>query len=341
MKLFNSYICTLLIDFILDTITHLVFKNGSPTTFNKAKTKGKHIVNLLWVTHCQEKNKKVPEEEYKVTIAPQKLIGNKRRKSSMEPGRVKALFGHESSLSDNIASDNEEVRRRTIVTTDWVAKSLESNKRAISREREIRKRYIEELEKEEESAKKEDPLAKLDKPSLPPRLSLPICAETIANRHTTKKRKSNMNEIIPVEPPSKEAQEQIKARFSIGDKNTKNNITDTNDNSNNDSTITIPSSSSSSHSHNNNSSSNSKNPLATSNNSSLSNSKNNNNNNNNNNSIIPVELPQIPQINNNSIRRRKLKVYTQSPSSTDTVKQPLALKVSIDRTSNTSSKNVK
>ncbi|KAI9481076.1 MAG: hypothetical protein EXX96DRAFT_202327 [Benjaminiella poitrasii] len=317
-----------------DTVTHLIFKNGSPTTFNKAKSKGKHIVNLLWVTHCQEKNERVPEDKYKISIAPQKLIGSKRRKTSMEPGRVKALFGNDGLLTNN-GSSQEEVRRRTILTTDWVAKSLEGGKnKASSRESELRKRYIEELEKEEEEeAGREDSLSRLEEENelvvLPPRLSLPVSAEMIANRHISKKRRSNINDIIPVEPPSKEAQEQIKARFSIGDKNVINsNSGTTNSNQN-----MIPTSF-------NQSVSSTSSTTAT-----------------NSNNVIPVELPQIPQINNSGIRRRRLKVYTQatpsSPSSSSSraitnndklqqphsrqlqpqqpQQQPLALKVSIGR----------
>ncbi|OBZ85312.1 hypothetical protein A0J61_06642 [Choanephora cucurbitarum] len=174
-----------------DSVTHLIFKNGSPATLKKAISKNVFIINLLWISRCL-------------------VLAGKKRRKSMEPGKVRALGALETSLSSSSESGNEdslieesysgfiEPRRRTIATTNWIPRE--------SSESMIRKRHIAEAEQEDESTATNDR----------PRLSLPLSVESIASRHTSKKQKASAINTIPVIAPSKEMKEQIKARFSIG-----------------------------------------------------------------------------------------------------------------------------
>ena len=81
-----------------DSITHLIFKNGSTTTLRKAlTTKHVSIVNLLWIGRCKREGKRLPEKDFLID-RPQSiaLAGSKRRKS-MEPGKVRGLMTDSAS----------------------------------------------------------------------------------------------------------------------------------------------------------------------------------------------------------------------------------------------------
>ncbi|KAI8372455.1 hypothetical protein BD560DRAFT_434343 [Blakeslea trispora] len=185
-----------------DSVTHLIFKNGSPATLKKAISKNVFIINLLWISRCKTEGKRLPEKDFIIEKPQGLVLAGKKRRKSMEPGKVRALGALEASLSSSSESGNEEgleeynsfiePRRRTIATSNWIPR--ESNESII------RKRHIAEAEQEDESVDR-------------PRLSLPLSVESIASRHTNKKQKVTT---IPVIAPSKEMKEQIKARFSIG-----------------------------------------------------------------------------------------------------------------------------
>ncbi|KAI8372622.1 hypothetical protein EDC96DRAFT_499986 [Choanephora cucurbitarum] len=193
-----------------DSVTHLIFKNGSPATLKKAISKNVFIINLLWISRCKREGKRLPEKDFIIEKPQGLVIAGKKRRKSMEPGKVRALGALETSLSSSSESGNEdnlieesysgfiEPRRRTIATTNWIPRE--------SSESMIRKRHIAEAEQEDESTTTNDR----------PRLSLPLSVESIASRHTNKKQKASALNTIPVIAPSKEMKEQIKARFSIG-----------------------------------------------------------------------------------------------------------------------------
>ncbi|KAI8968341.1 hypothetical protein BDF20DRAFT_175362 [Mycotypha africana] len=198
-----------------DSVTHLVYKNGSAATLKKAMSKDVFIVNLLWVSRCKREGKRLPEADFLIE-KPQGLVltGTKKRKS-MEPGKVKPLNDVEptpSTSSDGSVDDgliterieDLEPRRRTIATTSWRVKDFKR-----SNESELRKREIAALASDEEDEKER--LA-------PARFSLPASVESIADRHSYKRPKPApaSDTVIPVHPPSVQMKEQIKARFSIG-----------------------------------------------------------------------------------------------------------------------------
>lgn len=86
----------LIVSSTIDSVTHLVFKNGSPATLKKAMSKNIFIINLLWISNCKREGKKVAEHEYMID-KPQGLLvtSGKKRRKSMEPGKVRALVMEE------------------------------------------------------------------------------------------------------------------------------------------------------------------------------------------------------------------------------------------------------
>lgn len=152
--------------------------------------------------------------------------GKKRRKS-MEPGKVRALAMNEimqptsmymlnikkskliyyktaSSSSEGSGNEDGDLNGiNTIAPCSWKARDFNSREK-----REIGKNLRPDFEDE-------DPLDGLaaEIKLNPPRLSLPISVESIANKHNYN---SNTQTSIPIHAPTSEKKEQIKARFSIG-----------------------------------------------------------------------------------------------------------------------------
>lgn len=89
-----------------DAITHVVFKDGSPTTLQRVRLANKdaaekgddvaiHCVNSRWITDCDAEGKRMDEndEEYAVDVA-EVPRGGKRRRKSMEPAALKNIGGN-------------------------------------------------------------------------------------------------------------------------------------------------------------------------------------------------------------------------------------------------------
>ncbi|KAG2192963.1 hypothetical protein INT47_005689 [Mucor saturninus] len=195
-----------------DSVTHLVFKNGSPATLRRAISKNVFIINLLWISNCKREGKKVAEHKYMIdqTQGLSVTTGKKRRKS-MEPGKVRALAMNElmqpttSSSSEGSGNeDGDSSRRKTIATCSWKARDFNSRDRTRGLGKTSRPDFED-----------EDPLDGLaaEIKLNAPRLSLPVSVESIANKHNNSANKQNST---PIHAPSTEKKEQIKARFSIG-----------------------------------------------------------------------------------------------------------------------------
>lgn len=188
-------------------------------------SKNVFIINLLWISRCKREGKRLPEKDFIIERPQGLVLAGKKRRKSMEPGKVRALvdlepsrkFDHVnlmlvltrrfivSSSSDSSVNDDSttkmDPRRKTIATSSWTARDFSRR----DDESESRKRHIEEAELDTQQELRV------------PRLSLPISVESIASRHTDKKQKSSLSSnIIPVHAPSETMKEQIKARFSIG-----------------------------------------------------------------------------------------------------------------------------
>ncbi|KAG2236482.1 hypothetical protein INT48_003273 [Thamnidium elegans] len=185
-----------------NSITHLIFKNGSPATLKKAMSKNVFIVSLLWISSCKRQGKRVPENDFMIDKSQGLLVttGKKRRKS-MEPGKVRALVMNDliqpslSSSSEGSTQEEPESRRKTISTCSWEARDFQTKDRE-SKRRLLRPNFD------------EDPLNALpaEIKLKEPRLSLPASLQSIKYKPS----------IIPVHAPSLAKKEQIKARFSIG-----------------------------------------------------------------------------------------------------------------------------
>ncbi|KAK3630187.1 hypothetical protein LTR56_017601 [Elasticomyces elasticus] len=75
-----------------DSVTHVIFKDGSPTTLQRVRLQNKnsgagtrvHCVNCRWISDCEAAGSQVDEEIYAVDLAEVPRAGGRRRKS-MEP----------------------------------------------------------------------------------------------------------------------------------------------------------------------------------------------------------------------------------------------------------------
>ena len=52
------------VDKLTPRVTHVIWKDGRPSTKDRAKKKGMHVVNVLWVASCKQHREQVPESLY-------------------------------------------------------------------------------------------------------------------------------------------------------------------------------------------------------------------------------------------------------------------------------------
>lgn len=76
---------------LLDSCTHLIFKNGSPATLKKALSKNVFIINLLWISRCKKEGRRLSEKEFIIERPQGLVLAGKKRRKSMEPSKVRAL----------------------------------------------------------------------------------------------------------------------------------------------------------------------------------------------------------------------------------------------------------
>lgn len=131
-----------------DRVTHVIFKDGSPTTLQRVRLHNKdvekegktsriHCVNSRWVSDCDAAGSRVDEadEEYAVDVAEMPR-GGKRRRKSMEPSALVNLGGgnvvrdrksslRRSSLGRSSLSFSPVEKPDTLVTTTPKAVDLE------------------------------------------------------------------------------------------------------------------------------------------------------------------------------------------------------------------------
>ncbi|KAI8148743.1 hypothetical protein BJV82DRAFT_197021 [Fennellomyces sp. T-0311] len=131
-----------------DSITHLIFKNGSNATLRKALGKNIIIVNLLWITYCKREGKRLSEKDFLIDRPQGIILSAKKRRKSMEPGKVKALHMESSAgtepkrkrqRSDSVSeprtrrlSEKDPVRRKHNAT--WEAKDIPEPKLSTEQE---------------------------------------------------------------------------------------------------------------------------------------------------------------------------------------------------------------
>nr|XP_045598329.1 microcephalin-like [Procambarus clarkii] len=105
------------------SVTHVIFRDGSKTVFNRAMKRGLHLVSSLWVEACREQQQRVPEALYPScsieTYSKPLLSAKLRRLRSMQPkelseeeklatARARRRLKAVSSPSDSSASSNKQ-----------------------------------------------------------------------------------------------------------------------------------------------------------------------------------------------------------------------------------------
>ncbi|XP_052774882.1 uncharacterized protein LOC128213319 [Mya arenaria] len=89
-----------------DNVTHVVLREGSKRTINKAKRKGVHLVSVLWVENCRLNQEHVSERMYPAIVPSLKgtpLLRTKLKKAkSMQP----------LDFEEELASSTERLKRK-------------------------------------------------------------------------------------------------------------------------------------------------------------------------------------------------------------------------------------
>lgn len=89
-----------------DHVTHVIFKDGSPTTLQRVRIHNKeaeengnapliHCVNSRWVSDCEMEGRRVDERDEEYTVDVDEVPrGGRRRRKSMEPSALMNLGGN-------------------------------------------------------------------------------------------------------------------------------------------------------------------------------------------------------------------------------------------------------
>jgi hypothetical protein len=103
-----------------DRVTHVIFKDGSPTTLQKVRLSnkdpnGKKIfcVNSRWVTDCERNGTRMDEQADIYTVDLDEVPrGGRRRRKSMEPAALRNVDGN--IVHSNTSSANSSVNRKSL-----------------------------------------------------------------------------------------------------------------------------------------------------------------------------------------------------------------------------------
>ncbi|XP_052256971.1 uncharacterized protein LOC127862060 [Dreissena polymorpha] len=89
-----------------DNVTHVVFKEGSKRTLNKATKKGVHLVSVLWVENCKLNQERVSERMYPAVVPHLKgtplLMTKLKKAKSMQP----------LDFEEELANSTERLKRK-------------------------------------------------------------------------------------------------------------------------------------------------------------------------------------------------------------------------------------
>ncbi|KAK6003147.1 hypothetical protein QM012_000992 [Aureobasidium pullulans] len=113
-----------------DRVTHVIFKDGSPTTLqrmrlNNKDPNGKKIfcVNSRWVTDCERSGTRIDEQADIYTVDLDELPrGGRRRRKSMEPAALRNVDGN--IVNSNNSSANSSANRKSLGTRQSVNLAL-------------------------------------------------------------------------------------------------------------------------------------------------------------------------------------------------------------------------
>ncbi|KAG9697001.1 hypothetical protein KCU95_g3868, partial [Aureobasidium melanogenum] len=103
-----------------DRVTHVIFKDGSPTTLQRVRLNnkdpnGKKIfcVNSRWVTDCERSGTRIDEQADIYTVDLDEIPrGGRRRRKSMEPAALRNVDGN--IVNSNTSSANSSANRKSV-----------------------------------------------------------------------------------------------------------------------------------------------------------------------------------------------------------------------------------
>ncbi|KAG9608471.1 hypothetical protein KCV01_g4428, partial [Aureobasidium melanogenum] len=103
-----------------DRVTHVIFKDGSPTTLQRVRlnnkdSNGKKIfcVNSRWVTDCERSGTRIDEQADIYTVDLDEVPrGGRRRRKSMEPAALRNVDGN--IVNSNTSSANSSANRKSV-----------------------------------------------------------------------------------------------------------------------------------------------------------------------------------------------------------------------------------
>lgn len=103
-----------------DRVTHVIFKDGSPTTLQRVRLNnkdpnGKKIfcVNSRWVTDCERSGTRIDEQADIYTVDLDEVPrGGRRRRKSMEPAALRNVDGN--IVNSNNSSANSSANRKSV-----------------------------------------------------------------------------------------------------------------------------------------------------------------------------------------------------------------------------------
>ncbi|XP_055956644.1 microcephalin [Patella vulgata] len=91
------------------TVTHVIFKDGTKRTIDKAKKKGLHLVSVLWVDSCMRNKRHVTENMYPAVL-PEK---NKSTPIFFKRNRLKKMKSMQpNDFDDDVARSSERYERK-------------------------------------------------------------------------------------------------------------------------------------------------------------------------------------------------------------------------------------
>ncbi|KAI5272938.1 hypothetical protein E4T47_03828 [Aureobasidium subglaciale] len=127
-----------------DRVTHVIFKDGSPTTLQKVRLGNKNpnskkvfCVNSRWVTDCERSGTRMDEQADIYTVDLNEVPrGGRRRRKSMEPAALRNVDGnivHSNTSSANSSANRKSVSSRQSITGGRQSINLAKANKSLAR----------------------------------------------------------------------------------------------------------------------------------------------------------------------------------------------------------------
>lgn len=132
-----------------DHVTHVIFKDGSPTTLQRVRIHNKeaeesgnapliHCVNSRWVSDCEMEGRRVDERDEEYTVDVDEVPrGGRRRRKSMEPSALMNLGGNivrdRTSSWGRCSASRSPIKLNSLIV-EAEAEDVESTSKAVPEE---------------------------------------------------------------------------------------------------------------------------------------------------------------------------------------------------------------